>query len=187
MATNPRIPSGDRKQPELVPNNDVIKPRRPGRPIGVLIGIVAAAALLAAVVYFFPRNPKNMPPTTNAQVPLQPVPGELQLEGMQLKLDPTTESFYLDGRVMNTGPHSITGALAEVKLRDGQNKVVLDVRRPLEGMVLKGNDLLPDAWTKDPIKPNDTRPFRLTVDNVPASWNHNLPEVQIVDVAAVGK
>ena len=48
MATNPRIPSGDRKQPELVPNNDVIKPRTPGRPIGVLFGILAAAALLEA-------------------------------------------------------------------------------------------------------------------------------------------
>lgn len=154
---------------------------------GVVLGILVALILLGALVYFLPRTPKNRPPATAAQVPAQPVPGELQLQGMQLVAGPTDGAYYLDGNVTNTGPHSITGIIADVKLRNTQNQVVLDVQRPLEGMAVHDHGLVSDPLTKDPIKPNDTRPVRLGLDNVPSSWNHNLPEIRIVTVTAVGR
>ncbi len=188
MATNPRVPYEDRKEPQLVPNRDPLQPKRPGGGMpGLLVGILVALALLAAVIYFLPRTPKNTPPPSAAQVPAQPVPGELQLQGMQVIAGPTDGAYYFDGNVTNTGPHAITGIMAEVKLRDGQNNVVLDVQRPLEGMTTQNHGLVSDPLTKDPIKPNGTRPVRLGLDNVPASWNHNLPEIQIVTVTAEGR
>jgi hypothetical protein len=54
-------------------------------------------------------------------------------------------------------------------------------------MALQGHNLVSDPLTKDPIKPNDTRPVRLGLDNVPRDWNHNLPEIQIVTVTAEGR
>ena len=135
MATNPRVPQQERKEPQLVPNTDSLTPKRPGSSMpGVVLGILVALILLGALVYFLPRTPKNRPPATAAQVPAQPVPGELQLQGMQLVAGPTDGAYYLDGNVTNTGPHSITGIMADVKLRNTQNQVVLDVQRPLEGM-----------------------------------------------------
>jgi hypothetical protein len=188
MATNPRIPYEPRKEPQLVPNRDPLKPKRPGGGMpGLIVGLAVALVLLAAIIYFLPRNPKNAPPPTNAQVPAQPVPGELQMQGMQLIAGSTDGAYYLDGSVTNTGPHSITGIVADVKLRDSQNRVVLDVQRPLEGMAAQNRELVSDPLTKDPIKPNDTRAVRLGLENVPASWNHNLPEIQIVTVTAVGR
>lgn len=154
---------------------------------GLLIGILVALALLAAVVYFMPRNPKNRPPAAAAQVPAQPVPGELQLQGMQLIDGPDDSSVYLDGNITNTGPHAITGIMADVKLRDAQNKVILDVQRPLQGMAMKDHSLVADPLAQDPIKPNDTRPIRLALNNVPREWNHNLPQVQIMTVTAEGR
>ncbi len=192
MATNPRLPNDERnrerKEPQLVPNSDPLHPKRPGGGLpGVLIGILVAVVLLGVLAYFLPRMPKNRPPAAAAQVPGQPVPGELQLQGMQLIAGPTDSAFYLDGNVTNTGPHSITGIVADVKLRNDLNQVILDVQRPLEGMAMKDHDLISDPLTKDPIKPNDTRPVRLGLDNVPSRWNHNLPDIHIVTVTAEGR
>lgn len=139
---------------------------------GLIVGILVAVALLAMVAYFLPRMPKNAPPSTNAQVPGQAVPGELQLPGMQLIAGPTDDSYYLQGNVTNTGQHSITGIMAEVKLRDSQNQVVLDTQRPMQGMVMKDHSLVEDPLAQDPIKPNDTRPVRIYLNNVPPTWNH---------------
>ena len=194
MATNPRLPHDndaqyrERKEPQLVPNSDRLKPKRPGGGMpGLILGILVALALLAAVVYFMPRNPKNRPPAAAAESPAQPVPGELQLQGMQLIAGPDDESYYFDGSVTNTGQHFITGIMADVKLRDGQNAVILDVQRPLQGMAMKDRSLVSDPLAQDPIKPNDTRRVRLALNNVPRQWNHNIPQLQIVTVTAAGQ
>jgi len=187
MATNPRVPHEERKQPQLVPNSDQLQPKRPGGGMpGLLIGILVAVVLLAVAIYFLPRMPKTSPPPTNAQVPSQPVPGELQLQGMQLVAGPTDESYYLQGNITNTGPHSITGIMADVKLRDSQNQVIVDVQRPMQGMAAKDHTV-ENPLAQDPIKPNDTRPVRITLDNVPRTWNHNLPDIKIVTVTATGQ
>src|SRR5215469_5266135 len=128
MATNPRIPYEPRKEPQLVPNRDSMKPKRPGGGMpGLIVGIVVALVLLAVLAYFLPRNPKNRPPATGAEVPVQPVPGELQLQGMQLIAGPGDGAYYLDGNVTNTGQHSITEIMADVKFRDAQNQLILDI------------------------------------------------------------
>jgi len=188
MATNPRVPYQERRAPQLVPNPNPLRPkRRRGGVPGLIVGIIVVLALLAAVVYFLPRTPKHRAPASAAQVSTEPVPGELQLQGMQLIEGPTDGSFYLEGTVTNNGPHAITGIIANLKLRGSQNGVVMDVQRPLDGMAMRDRRLVPDPLTKDPIKPDDTRPVRLSLENVPPDWNHNLPEVQIVTVTAEGQ
>jgi hypothetical protein len=192
MATNPRLPHDERdeerKQPQLVPNTDELQPKRPGGGLaGVLLGILVAVILLGVLAYFLPRMPKDRPPASGAEVPAQPVAGELQLQGMQLIAGPTDGSYYLDGNVTNTGPHSVTGIMADVKLRNSQNQVVLDVQRPLQGMATQNHSLVSDPLAKDPIKPNDTRTVRLSLNEIPSDWNHNLPDIQIVTVTAEGK
>lgn len=192
MATNRRLPHDEhyeeRKQPQLVPNTDTLQPKRPGGGLpGVLFGILVAVILLGVLAYFLPRMPKNRPPASAAEVPAQPVPGELQMQGMQLIAGPADGSFYLDGNVTNTGPHSVTGIMADVKLRNSQNQVILDTQRPLQGMAMHDHSLVSDPLAKDPIKPNDTRPVRLALTEIPPDWNHNLPDIKIVTVAAEGR
>ena len=192
MATNPRLPHDqryeERKAPQLVPNTDRLQPKRPGGGVpGLLIGILVAVVLLAVAAYFLPRMSKNQPTPTAAQVPGRPVPGELQLQGMQLIAGADDGSYYLDGDVINTGQHSITGIMADVKLRDVRNQVILDTQRPMQGMAMKDHSLVEDPLAQDPIKPNDTRPVRLSLNNVPREWNHNVPDIQIVTVTAAGQ
>ena len=188
MATNSRFPYEERKEPQLVPNTDRLKPKPPGSSLpGVVIGIVVALVMLGVAVYLLPRMPKNAPAPTGAQVPVQPVPGELQLQGVQVVAGPTDKDFYLDGNITNTGSHLVTGIVADVKLRNSLDQVIKDVQLPAQGWAMHEQGLVSDPFTRDPIKPNDTRPFRIALNNVPGSWNHNIPDLQIVTVTATRK
>ncbi len=54
------------------------------------------------------------------------------------------------------------------------------------GMAAKNNNLETDEFSRDPLKPNDTRPFQVTASQVPAGWNHTTPEMKVVTVSAEG-
>ena len=186
MATNPRIPheqsESRRKRPEIVPKTGRMVPKRPGSGMGgAALAIIIALALLAAVLYYLPRSPHQRPAPSASQVPVQPNNSQLQLSGLQMSMEPTGAALYLDGRLTNHGPRPITGAVFEVKLRDNNGRIVEHYQRPMQGISsVKGEN----EFTKRPIKPNETRFFRVTVSPLPASWNHEMPEMQAIMVTA---
>ena len=189
MATNPRIPSNDvatkEKRPQLVPGPGL--PKRPGSGVpGVLLAIIVAAALIAAIVYYLPRAPKKAPAPTAAQVPMQPGANQLEFSQLQMALAPTGGAMTLDGQVTNTGNRPIIGATAMLTFHNAGGAVVGTVTAPLIGMAKKGQSLATDEFSSDPLKPNDTRPFRLTVSQIPAAWNHTMPGMRILTVSAEG-
>jgi len=188
MATNPRVPNQnepDRKGPMLVQ-----KPERPTSAApGVALAIITALLLLGAIFYFMPRAPKQVTvPPSSADVPAQPVPGQLQISNLKVTPAPTGGSLNLDGQITNTGSSQVNGIMAEVRfpLNNGQT---LSVQRPVQAIAMgaapgkqadtgrvTGNT---EDLTSAPIKPGDTRPVRITVDQVPASWNHQVPEIAL--------
>jgi hypothetical protein len=188
MATNPRIPPEDRNtarggRPELVPG----RPKPVSAAPGVWVAIIVAAVLLAAIIYYLPRAPKKTPPPTAGEIPVQPANNQLQFSNLKITLAPTGGAMNLDGQVMNAGDRPILGATVELTFRDNTGKAIETVDRPIEGMVQKNGALVTDEFGADPIKPNQPRLFRVTVDRVPAGWNHQMPEMKITTVSAEGK
>ncbi len=47
------------------------------------------------------------------------------------------------------------------------------------GLKQQGNQFQVDNLANNPLKPNDTRPFRITVDRVPQGWNQQMAELKI--------
>ena len=190
MATNPRIPSREpsdaREQgPQLVPG--LSAPKRPSSGVpGVLAGIIVAIALIAAILYFMPRAPRKTPPPSAAQVPTQPSGSQLQFTEMHISPAPTGGAVNLDGQVMNTGDRAILGAMVRLSFRDASGAIVGTATVPLEGMATKGQTLVRDDFSTDPLKPNATRPFRASVSRVPAGWNHTMPKMSVLAVSAEG-
>jgi hypothetical protein len=190
MATNPQIPSepgrmGNDKGPQLVPGMGATK--RPGSGVpGVLLAIIVAAALLAVIGYYMPRAPKKTPPPTAAQLPQQPGANQLQFSHLQMTPAPTGGALTLRGQVMNTGGRAVIGATVMLGFQDAQGRVLQAVSAPLIGMAARNNSLATDEFSKDPLKPNDTRPFEVSVSQVPAGWNHTMPEMKVVTVSAEG-
>ncbi len=190
MATNPRIPSNGvtgepRRGPQLVPG-PAVRPR-PGSSVpGVLAVIIVAIALTTAIVYYMPRVPKVSPSPSAAEVPTQPSGSQLQFSTMRMVLAPTGGALNLNGEVMNTGNRPIFGAMVRLTFHDASGAIVGTATAPLEGMTMKGQMSRTDNFSTDPLNPNATRPFHVTASRIPAGWNHNLPEMQVLTVSAEG-
>ncbi len=117
---------------------------------------------------------------------MQPTGNELQFTNMQLTMAPTGGALNLDGQVMNTGTRPIIGAELQLTFRDASGRILGSATAPMIGMTKQGSSLVRDDFSKDALKPNDARPFRVTVNQVPAQWNHALPEMKVLTVAAEG-
>ena len=185
MATNPRIP----EQKDEKPRGPVLlrnaEPPRSAVP-GVVLAIITAALLLAAVIYFLPRAPKKVAPPAAAQVPAQPVPGQLQFSDMNMTPDPTGKSLNLDGEVTNTSNETITGIMAEVRFttKNGQSTTINAPVQAIDiGKNAKNSGRITGSvqnMVNDPIKPGAERAIEIQVNGVPADWDHTMPGLRII-------
>lgn len=142
---------------------------------------VAALLLLLVVLKFFPPKHSDVQASRSSTSALA---SDLRLNGVQISHAPDGMALYLDGIVTNAGDSRVTGATAEVGFRDTQGRLVATVRKPLVGMSHGGTDLVPNEFARNPIKPKGMRFFRIAVEDVPLTWNHELPELTIIDVKA---
>jgi hypothetical protein len=139
--------------------------------------------VLVLVVRYLP------PGTANTQVHAGPISVEgltddLQLGSLQMSNAPAGEELYLDGTAKNTGTATVTGATVAVEFHDAQGKVVGSTQKPIMGMARGGADLVSNEFARNPIQPNEMRFFRVAIEQVPPAWNHEVPELKIVEVKA---
>ena len=183
MVTNPRSPISDRTNLVLVPI-DRKKTTKASRALfGRIVSTIVALLLLAVVLRYLPPGPR----TAQAQagsVPVEALTDDLQLGSLQMSQAIAGEALYLDGVAKNTGAASVTGATVEVSFHDAQGKVVSSVQKPIVGMAHGGTDLVRNEFSRNPIQPNEMRFFRVAVEQVPPTWNHELPELKLVEVKA---
>ncbi len=184
MATDPRIPEtlqSEGKRPQ-----GVMKTPRPKSGVrAVILALIVAALLLAAVIYFMPRAPKATPPPAAAEVPSQPTGSAIQVSRVTMTPDPTGNSLYIQGMMTNAGSQTINGAVMHVIFHGTDGRVLGDMNSPVESVSAgKGGSEVAHPLTTEPLKPNDTRPFRVGIDHVPQGWNHRMPEVRISEVTS---
>ena len=90
---------------------------------------------------------------------------------------------YLDGTVTNTGDKTVTHATVRVTFKNSMGQVVGDETVPLH--VLQTGGPYPDVadLSASPLAPGQSKPFRLTFEHISSDWNHEYPELQVMDVA----
>jgi Protein of unknown function (DUF2393)/Protein of unknown function (DUF3426) len=174
MATNPQFPQ--QRGPQRVPDAPRLKvPPRKQFPWPI-VAIIAAAAILAAIIALMPTTPHKRTAPPAAEVPGQPTGSQVQLSHLKLQPGPTGGAVYLAGQLTNTGNTDITGVQVQATFKGANGQTVQTQMRPVEE--LKGPAQVQN-FTNDPIKPNQARDFRITFDNVPAGWNHEMPALSI--------
>lgn len=144
---------------------------------------VAALALLVLVLKFSPPGLKNNQVQASPRG-AQLAPANLHLSDVQISQAPGGEALYLDGMATNAGNSRVAGAIAEVEFHDAQGNLVASVQKPLVGMDHGGTDLIRNEFARNPIRPNEMRFFRIAVEEVPPAWNHELPELKIIEIKA---
>ena len=142
-----------------------------------------ALLLLVVVLKLLPPRSKNAP-VEAAPLVAQAAPTDLHLSDVEISRATGGEALYLDGLVTNAGNAWVTGATAEVGFHDAQGQLVASVEKPLAGIGHGGTDQIRKEFARNPIKPNEMRFFRIAVEDVPPAWNHEVPELKIVEVKA---
>jgi hypothetical protein len=146
------------------------------RAIGVGIGVVV---IIAVVLLLISR--------TEQKAPTGPPPYAANIKFSDLKMS-AAENFvgatvsYIDGTVTNSGSQTVTHVVADVTFRDSMGQLAQRETVPLR--VLQTSGPYPDAvdLTVSPLAPGQSKPFRLTFESISAQWNHEYPELKVVDV-----
>ena len=174
MATNPRLPH----RPQQVPTLAEQRSKKSASPL-VPLGILVAAALLLAILIWLPRTPKQAMPPTNAAVPAQPTGSQIQLQNIRIVPDPTGGQMYIYATLFNAGSTAINGIRANVVMQD-QNS------QPLDGVTTTVENADGKSLVDNPIPPNAQRDVRMNVQQIPQGWNHQVPAIKVDGVTAQG-
>ena len=163
--------------PDFQPPSQQIDDATPRGPmiVGALIVLLALGALILAG-----RNARS-----NATAAIDPYVKNLQLSEFKLS---QAENFvggnvtYLEGKVRNAGNKTVTGAQVRVIFKNSLDEVTQSETLPLMVITARQPYIDTSDLRSQPLKPGDTRDFRLTFEHVTADWNGAVPEVQVQSV-----
>jgi hypothetical protein len=136
----------------------------------VVIGIFALA--------FRGEQPKPVePPAYAANLKLS----DLKTSAAQNFVGATVS--YLDGTVTNTGDKTVTHAIVEITFKDDLGQIAQKEELPIH--VLRTGGPYDEAvdLMMSPLAPGQSKPFRLTFENISAQWNRSYPDMKITRVA----
>lgn len=125
---------------------------------------------------------------TDSKIANAPHPYAANIRFSDLKMS-AAENFvgatvtYLDGTVTNTADKTVTRALVRVTFKDSLGQIAQADDVALR--ILQTSGPYPEAvdLAVAPLAPNQSKPFRLTFEHVTADWNHEYPELRMLDVA----
>ena len=145
----------------------------------ILIGMVLVIVVVGIIVLFSRGQSKG-----NAA----PHPYAANLKISDLKMS-AAENFvgatvtYLDGTVTNTGDKTVTHATVHVVFKDSLGQIAQAEDVPLHVLQTGGPYLDAVDLSASPMAPGQSKPFRLTFEHVTEEWNHEFPELRVMDVS----
>ena len=91
-------------------------------------------------------------------------------------------SYYVEGKITNSGPKVVNGATVEVNFKNSLGQVVQRETQTMMAVIARDPAIDVAALNQAPLKPGQSREFRLTFERISADWNQRLPELRIVTV-----
>jgi hypothetical protein len=144
----------------------------------ILIGIVLVGIVVGILALIFRAEQKK--------------PAALPAYAANLKFSDMTTSAaqnfagqtvsYIDGSINNTGDKTVVHAMVQITFKDELGQTAQ--RDELAIRVLRTGGPYDEAvdLTLSPLAPGQSKPFRLTFENISAQWNHAYPDLQITQV-----
>jgi hypothetical protein len=149
---------------------------------------IAVALLVATVGTAFLLSSRSPVPATAATdvSPLHPYAAQLRLSDPKMS---TAQNFvgatvtYLEGTVVNGGDKTVNGTTVESIFRNSLGEMVQKESQPLMYIHARKPYIDVSDLRSNPLKPGETREFRLTFDHVSADWNRGFPELRVTAVS----
>lgn len=159
----------------------------PSGPPWLAMGVaVALLVVIVGAAFFVSKRSPPPAPAAAETTPLHPYAAQLRFSDPKMS---TAQNFvgatvtYLELKVSNTGDKAVSGATVESTFRNSLGELVQKEAQPL--MYIHARKPYTDVTDlrSNPLKPGETREFRLIFDHVSADWNRELPELRITAVS----
>jgi hypothetical protein len=146
------------------------------RPIMIGLGIVAVVVGVLVLILRSEQKPPAEPPAYAANLKFS----DLKTSAAENFAGATVS--YLDGTITNSGNQTVTHAVVEVTFKDDMGQVAQ--REPVAIHVLRTGGPYDEAvdLAMSPLEPGQSKPFRLTFEDISAQWNHAYPELKVTQV-----
>jgi len=140
---------------------------------GLVVVIIAAAILVGRLTQSRGANPGD------------PYLSKLQLSALHMA---TAENFgggsvtYIEATLTNAGERKVTAASTQVIFRNSLAEITQKETLPVTVLVSSVPYADYGLIDRAPLAPGQSRPFRLTLENVTADWDGQIPQVKVVSV-----
>ncbi len=118
--------------------------------------------------------------------PGDPYLAKLQLSNLHMA---TAQNFaggsvtYIEGTATNTGDRKMTGASVQVIFKNSLGEITQKETLPLTVVVPNSPYLDYGTIDRAPLAPGQSRDFRVTLENLTADWDGQVPQMKVVSVA----
>ncbi len=145
----------------------------------VLIGIVIVGVIIGILALILRSQQKP---------PAEPSPYAANLKFSDLKAS-AAQNFagatvsYLDGVITNTGNQTVIHAAVQVTFKDDMGQTAQRDELPIHVLRIGGPYDEAVDLNMSPLLPGQSKPFRLTFENISNQWNHAYPDLNVTQVA----
>ena len=156
-------------------------------PRSMLPWVIAGIVVLLVLGIFLVRGHHGPPanPGGAGLAPPDPYAASLPFSNIQMSEASSVaggKATYIDGQIANKGDETVSGITVQVAFRDFTNQLVQKETMPLNLIRTHEPYIDTQPVSAAPIKPGETREFRLIFDHVADGWNQNYPEIRVIEV-----
>jgi hypothetical protein len=156
-------------------------------PRSALPWVIAGIAILLVLGIFLALAHHGPPPNPGGAglAPPDPYAANLPISNIQMSEASSVaggKATYVDGAIANKGDKTVSGITVQVAFRDFTNQLVQKETMPLNLIRTHQPYIDTQPVSAAPIKPGETREFRLIFDHVAEGWNQNYPEIRVIEV-----
>lgn len=145
--------------------------------------LVAGGLVLAILVGLVLAGRRTKAPVITGIQPPAPYAVSLPLSGLAMSESTSLsggKSTFIDGKIKNTGPATVTGVTVQVLFRNEEQMPPQVETLPM--MLIRTREPYVDTQpvSADPLKPGDEKEFRLIFESIPTNWNMQMPAVHVI-------
>ena len=176
MSTPTGITPPDESRPYVAPEPESTTPWG-----AIIIGAVAVLVVIGIIFFFSTRGRSSQggsepdPYATNLRISDETLSTAQNFAGQEVT--------YIEGKVTNKGQSTVDGATVQIAFKNSLGEVVQRESQPLA--IIRTRDPYIDTASLKvvPLKPGQTREFRLTFEHISADWDRQKPELRVMRVS----
>ena len=148
-------------------------------PLG--IGVAVVLIVIGLFMFFGRKGPNE-----NAPAAADSYAASLSISSPTMS---TADNFagqqvtYIEGKITNNGSKTVNNAVLQIVFHDSLGQVAQKESQRVMVITTREPYIDTAPLSSAPLKPGQTREFRLTFEHVSADWNMQLPEITVVKTA----